>query len=87
MVILKDCAAWTAPLTYGKDANTILNTVMDVPERQDDVKEEITRFHEALVAGSIENARISLGKLITVLGEDDPEVVGAETALALETME
>lgn len=87
VVILKDCAAWTAPLTYGKDANTILNTVMDVPERQDDVKEEITRFHEALAAGSIENARISLGKLITVLGEDDPEVVGAETALALETME
>ena len=88
VVILKDYAPLAAPfLTYGKDANAILNTVMDVPERQDDVKEEITKFHAALAAGSIETARISLGKLVTVLGEDDPEVVGAETALALETME
>ena len=88
VVILKDYVPFTAPfLTYGKDANAILNTVMDVPERQDDVKNDIAKFHEALASGSIDIARDILKKMITVLGEDDPEVVGAETALALETME
>lgn len=88
VVVLKDHLAMTAPfLTYGKDVNAILRTVMDVPERQDDVRKGIERFHEVLAKGEIEQARQVLRRLSEVLGEDDPEVVGAETALALETME
>ena len=34
--------------TYGKDANSILKTVMDVPERPDYVAEKLTAFYECL---------------------------------------
>ena len=88
VVVLRDCSAVSAPaLTYGKDANAILRTVMNVPERQDSVEIEIAAFHTALGNGEIEQARRCLRSIANVLGEDDPEVVGAETALALETME
>lgn len=88
IVVLKDFIPMTVPgMTYGKDANTILKTVMGVPERQDSVSEIIEGFHEALANGQFEQARQSLQKMVEVLGENDPEVVGAETALVLETME
>jgi len=73
--------------TYGKDANSILQVVMNVPERQDSVQAEIDAFHRALGDGEIELAKRHLKTFSDILGEDDPEVVGAETALALETME
>ena len=88
VVVLRDCSAVSAPaLTYGNDANAILRTVLNVPERQDSVEIEIAAFHTALGNGEIEQARRCLRSIANVLGEDDPEVVGAETALALETME
>ena len=88
IVVLKDYVPMTVPgMTYGKDANAILKTVMGVPERQDSVSEIIDGFHEALADGQFEQARQLLQKMAEVLGENDPEVVGAETALVLETME
>ena len=88
VIVLKNhSAAPASTLTYGKDANTIMQTIMEVPERQESVKIEISDFYEALGNNAIEQARQCLQSITKILGEDDPEVVGAETALALETME
>lgn len=88
VIVLKNhSAAPASTLTYGKDANTIMQTIMEVPERQESVKIEISDFYEALGNNAIEQARQHLLSITKILGEDDPEVVGAETALALETME
>ncbi len=72
--------------TYGKDANSILKTVMDVPERPDPVAEKLKDFYECLSRNDLEQARRIVDEIRQVLGEDDPEVVGAETALELEAM-
>lgn len=88
IIVLKEHAPLAAPfMTYGKDANAILKMVMDVPERPDDAAEKIAHFHEALAEENIELARHALQEMVEILGADDPEVVGAETALMLETME
>ena len=72
--------------TYGKDANSILKTVMDVPERPDYVAEKLTAFYECLSRSDLKQARKMIDEIKSVLGEDDPEVVGAETSLDLEAM-
>ena len=72
--------------TYGKDANSILKTVMDVPERPDYVAEKLTAFYECLSRSDLKQARKMIDEIKNILGEDDPEVVGAETSLDLEAM-
>ena len=72
--------------TYGKYANSILKTVMDVPERPDYVAEKLTAFYECLSRSDLKQARKMIDEIKSVLGEDDPEVVGAETSLDLEAM-
>lgn len=72
--------------TYGKDANSILKTVMDVPERPDYVAKKLTAFYECLSRSDLKQARKMIDEIKNVLGEDDPEVVGAETSLDLEAM-
>ena len=72
--------------TYGKDANSILKTVMDVPERPDYVAEKLTAFYECLSKSDLKQARKMIDEIKNVLGEDDPEVVGAETSFDLEAM-
>ena len=88
VVMLDGHAAIPVPCpTYGKDSNAILETVMDVPERQDDVKHDIESFHKALAEGRFEQAQIILNQLRALLGDNDPEVIGAQTAYTLETMD
>ena len=72
--------------TYGKDANSILKTVMDVPERPDYIAEKLTTFYKCLSQNDLKQARKMIDEIKSVLGEDDPEVVGAETSLDLEAM-
>ena len=72
--------------TYGKDANSILKTVMDVPERPDYVAKKLKAFYECSSRSDLKQARKMIDEIKNVLGEDDPEVVGAETSLDLEAM-
>lgn len=88
IIILENGAAEPVNVpTYGKDVNAILGTVMDVPERPDDVQSIIDTFHRHLSHSEFDTARDMLRELTRVLGENDPEVVSAATALMLETME
>lgn len=88
IVILENGTAEPVSIpTYGKDVNAILGTVMDVPERPDDVQTKIDSFHKHLSHCEFDAAQNILRDLTLVLGENDPEVVSAATALMLETME
>lgn len=77
----------TSHLTYGRDANAILRTIMDVPERPDDVDQKLKRFHVVLDKGELQEARQLLQDITDILGNDDATVIGARTALELEAME
>jgi len=88
VILLEEYRPITAPfVTYGKDVNTIMQTVMGVPERQDDVKKRIEDFHEALSEGKLEESKTVLGELSNILGDNDPEVISSKVALELEFME
>ena len=73
--------------TYGKESDDILQSVMNVPLRQDDVLSIINDFYKMLEAGAYSQAEERLDYLRDVLGNDDPTVIKAETALTLESME
>jgi predicted ATP-binding protein involved in virulence len=69
------------PNTYGKDSNSILNQVFKTDERPTDVKQKIKECSRLFDAGDYENGKRVLDDLTKILGEDDPEVVEANTFL------
>jgi predicted ATP-binding protein involved in virulence len=73
--------------TFGKDANSILQDQMQVPERQESVRELFTAFHQAIDESDLEKAKSALAEMTLILGNDDTDVVGATTTLLLESME
>jgi predicted ATP-binding protein involved in virulence len=69
------------PHTYGKDSNSILYDLMNVKERPDEVQEQIDRCFQLIDDGRIEDAKLALGELSNLLGENDSEVVRANTLI------
>lgn len=73
--------------TYGRDANSILNELMEVPERPQDIKDAFDDFYSTLSKQNIESARNKLDRIIALIGSEDPEIAGAENALFFESMD
>lgn len=70
------------PKTRGRDSNTLLNTVFEVPERPEEVQAELRELYEAL-EDHPRRARTLFKKLRARLEEDDPELARVETLLAI----
>lgn len=70
------------PKTFGRDTNTLLETVFEVPERPEDVVKELRELYEAL-EDQPKKARRLYNKLRARLEEDDPELARLETLLEL----
>ncbi|GAA6618625.1 hypothetical protein NUACC26_044360 [Scytonema sp. NUACC26] len=69
------------PHTYGKDSNSILYELMNVKERPDEVQQQINSCFQLIDDGRLEDAKLALHKLSNLLGEDDSEVVRANTLI------
>ena len=88
LIILEENAAHVPSYpTYGKDANAVLRRIMDVPERPDDVRKKMDDFSAQMSREDYRAAENTLRELREILGDDDPEIVGAQTSLDLEMME
>ncbi len=72
--------------TYGRDTNSILREVMQVSERPEEVSKKFKSFYEAVDTACLEKAETLLNEISALVGEDDPELNGARTTLALEQM-
>ncbi len=70
------------PHTYGKDSNSILYELMNVKERPDDVQEQINHCFQLIDDGRIKLAKQALNELSNLLGENDSEVVRANTLIS-----
>ncbi|BAZ15000.1 SMC domain protein [Calothrix sp. NIES-4071] len=69
------------PYTYGRDSNSILYELMNVKERPEEVQQQINHCFQLIEEGHIEAAKIALNELSNLLGENDAEVVRANTLI------
>lgn len=69
---------------YGGDLGRILGDLMGAQERPKDVRDLFDDFYSKLDEGSFDAAEAALNKLVHAIGEDDSDVVAAQTALLLE---
>jgi predicted ATP-binding protein involved in virulence len=67
---------------FGRDANTILETVLEVPERPVAVLARIEAIYDALAERAYPEAHEKLDTLEEELGHDEPEVTRLRTLLA-----
>lgn len=71
----------TAESSYGRDSNFILQVLMGVDERPEEVKKAIAAGFRALDEGVLDQARATLLGLRDIIGDDDPELVRLDLLL------
>jgi len=69
--------------TTGKDSNSLLEDVLDVPARPEEQQRKLEELGRLLEEGRIAEARAVLADLAVVLGEDDTQVAAARWEIAL----
>ena len=72
------------PFVHGWDTNAVLETIMGVPARPDDVRRDLQRLSDALDGERWDEARERIDELERVLGPDDDQLVRARWLLHFE---
>ena len=67
--------------SYGRDSNQILEDLMDVPERPENVKEQLLEIFRLIDAGDLEGAKQLRQQIAGEIGADEPELVKASTSI------
>jgi predicted ATP-binding protein involved in virulence len=71
-----------APRTYGRDTNTILEEVMSVPARPEEMAARLKEIGRLIDSDHLVEARAALDQVAKTLGTTDSEVVRLETLIA-----
>ena len=66
--------------SYGQTASRILEDIMDVPERPQETKDQLTKLFAAIERGSLEDAKLLLNDLRQTIGRD-PDLVKADVLI------
>ncbi|BDI17951.1 ATPase [Nostoc cf. commune SO-36] len=67
--------------SFGRDSNRILEDLMGVPERPQEIKQSLLELFRLIDAGNIEGARQLRQKLTIEIGADEPEFVKADVLI------
>ncbi|WP_375514571.1 AAA family ATPase [uncultured Nostoc sp.] len=67
--------------SFGRDSNRILEDLMGVPERPQEIKESLLELFRLIDAGNIEGARQLRQQLANEIGADEPEFVKADVLI------
>jgi predicted ATP-dependent endonuclease of OLD family len=67
--------------SYNRDVSDVLNEIMDVTSRPNEIEEEITKFNRLIALKDVNSARKQLVELAEVLSEKDPFLVKAKNLL------
>jgi predicted ATP-binding protein involved in virulence len=70
-----------AESSFGRDSNSILEDLMEVPERPQEIKDRLSELFERIDDNNIEGARKLRHTLATQIGEDEPEFVRADVLI------
>lgn len=88
LIIVDGRAARTSDRSfYGRDANSVLRELMDVPERPRAVKALFDKFYELVDTGDYDAAQVVMDDLRILLGDSDVELGACEVQLDLERMD
>ncbi|MCK4024640.1 AAA family ATPase [Streptococcus iners] len=74
----------TVENSYGKDIRDILQFIMGTEYRPSEVRSLITEIHDKLDSNDLSQAGELIDRLKELLGENDSEVIAAQTSLELE---
>ncbi|MDZ7958996.1 MAG: AAA family ATPase [Aulosira sp. DedQUE10] len=67
--------------SFGRDSNRILEDLMDVPERPQEIKTSLLELFRLIDAGNLEGARKLRQQLAAEIGADEPEFVRADVLI------
>ncbi|QMS88435.1 AAA family ATPase [Nostoc edaphicum CCNP1411] len=67
--------------SFGRDSNRILEDLMGVPERPQEIKESLLELFRLIDAGNIEGARQLRQQLAIEIGADEPEFIKADVLI------
>ncbi len=67
--------------SFGRDSNRILEDLMDVPERPQEIKTSLLELFRLIDAGNLEGARQLRQELAAEIGVDEPEFVRADVLI------
>ena len=81
--ILEKGQAHRVPRSFGMDSNRALEEVMDASSRNEKVKALLLELSSFVEAENLPNAKRVLEDVAAKLGDDDPEVTGANTLINL----
>lgn len=67
--------------SFGRDSNRILEDLMEVPERPQEIKQRLLELFRLIDQGNLESARELRQEIAEEIGEDEPELVKARVSI------
>ena len=67
--------------SFGRDSNRILEDLMEVPERPQEIKQRLLELFRLIDQGNLESARELRQEIAKEIGEDEPELVKARVSI------
>ncbi len=67
--------------SYGRDSNSILEDLMEVPERPQKIKDSLQQLFRFIDDGNLEAAKELRQELVEKIGDDEPEFVRADVLI------
>ena len=67
--------------SYGRDSNSILEDLMEVPERPQKIKDSLQQLFKFIDDGNLEGAKELREELASEIGDDEPEFVRADVLI------
>ena len=67
--------------SFGRDSNSILEDIMGVPERPQEIKEDILRIFRLIESGNLTEAQQLRQAIADKIGSDEPELIKAATSI------
>ncbi|MEO0686205.1 MAG: AAA family ATPase, partial [Cyanobacteria bacterium J06649_11] len=67
--------------SYGRDSNSILEDLMEVPERPQKIKDSLQQLFRFIDDGDLEGAKELRQELAAEIGDDEPEFVRADVLI------
>lgn len=81
--LLENGKAYPVPRSFGMDSNRALEEVMGASSRNEDVKKLLSRMDSLIEHEDLNQAKQVLEEVKQQMGEDGPEVTGADTLISL----